>query len=294
VKEKSKMNLMKELQKIQKQDKTLKHQLRDLMKNLESLNEKLKDSESFKSGFLSNVRNEINNPLNSIMGLSDQIIKGETLEFDSILQRASMIYSEAFNLDFQLRNIIIAAELESGETARTVALVDVDALIKNTINAFSHTANNKEITFQYTYKSIYKSDEENFLKTDPEKFKLICSNLIANALEFSLDKGRVELVAKRNNNYLVFSVKDNGIGIDEDDHAVIFDRFKQLETGMTRTHGGHGLGLSITRDLVTLLGGTISVVSTKGKGTIFTVSIPEADVPVPVDTFSDDGNILVF
>ena len=107
-------------------------------------------------------------------------------------------------------------------------------------------------------------------------------------------EGKFELVAKRDNKYLVFSVKDNGIGIDEEDKTVIFDRFRQLETGMTRTHGGHGLGLSITRDLVALLGATINIVSTKDKGSVFMVSIPEADVLMPVDTFSDDGNILVF
>ncbi len=291
---KTKMNLKKELQKVQEQDKTLRHQLRDLMKNLEGLNKKLQESESLKSNFLSNVRNEINNPLTSIMGLSEQIMSGENLEFDSIMQRALMIYSEAFDLDFQLRNIFVAAELEAGEAIPGIASVDVDALIKSTINAFRHKANKKGITIQYSYKSIYETDEENLLKTDPEKLKLIISNLLGNALEFSFDSGRVELVAKRDNKYLVFSVKDNGIGISEEDQTVIFDRFKQLETGMTRTHGGHGLGLSITRDLVTLFGGTISLVSTKDKGSIFMVSIPEADVLVPVDTFSDDGNILVF
>jgi signal transduction histidine kinase len=268
--------------------------MRDLMKNLEGLNKKLQESESLKSNFLSNVRNEINNPLTSIMGLSEQIMKEVNLEFDSIKQRALMIYSEAFDLDFQLRNIFVAAELEAGEATPSIARVDVNALIKGTINAFRHRANKKDLLVHYSYKSIYETDDENLLKTDPEKLKLILSNLLSNALEFSLDRGRVELVAKRDNKYLVFSVKDNGIGIKEEDQKVIFDRFRQIETGMTRTHRGHGLGLSITRDLVALLRGTINIVSTKDKGSIFMVSIPEADVLMPVDTFSDDGNILVF
>jgi signal transduction histidine kinase len=291
---KTKMNLMKELHRVQEQDKTLRHQLRDLMKNLEGLNNKLQESESLKSSFLSNVRNEINNPLTSIMGLSEQIMNGVNLEFDSIMHRALMIYSEAFDLDFQLRNIFVAAELEAGEAIPSTASVDVDALIRNTIDSFRHKANKKEISIHYSYMSIYETETRNLLKTDPEKLKLILSNLLSNAIEFSDDRGSVKLIAKRDNKYLVFSVKDTGIGIDEEDQTVIFDRFRQLETGMTRTHGGHGLGLSITRDLVALLGGTISVVSTKGNGSIFTVSISEAEVPVEVDAFSDDGNILVF
>jgi signal transduction histidine kinase len=294
VREKSKINLTKNLKNVQEQDKTIRDEMRDLMKNLEGLNKKLQESESLKSNFLSNVRNEINNPLTSIMGLSEQIINGVNLDFDSIMHRALMIYSEAFDLDFQLRNIFIAAELEAGEATPSIARVNVNALIKNTINAFRHKANKREILVHYSFKSIYETDDENLLKTDPEKLKLILSNLLSNALEFSFDRGQVELVAKRDNKYLVFSVKDNGIGIKEENQKVIFDRFRQIETGMTRTHGGHGLGLSITRDLVALLGGTMNIVSTEDKGSIFMVSIPEADVPMPVDTFSDDGNILVF
>jgi len=285
---------MKDLQKVQEQDKTLRHELKDLMKNLEGLNKKLQESESLKSSFLSNVRNEINNPLTSIMGLSEQIMNGVNLEYDSIMQRVLMIYTEAFDLDFQLRNIFVAAELEAGEAIPNIAIVDVNALIKNTINSFRHKSNKKELSIHYSYMSIYETEEKNFLKTDPEKLKLILSNLLSNAIEFSNDRGSVKLVAKRDSKYLIFSVKDDGIGIDEEDQTVIFDRFRQLETGTTRAHGGHGLGLSITKDLVALLGGTISVVSTKDKGSIFMVSVPEADVPVDVDTFSDDGNILVF
>lgn len=292
--EKSKLNLKKDLQKVKEQDKTIRDEMRDLVRNLEGLNKKLQESESLKSNFLSNVRNEINNPLTSIMGLSEQIINGVNLDIDSIMHRALMIYSEAFDLDFQLRNIFIAAELEAGEATPSIARVDVNALIKSTINAFRHKANKKEILVHYSYKSIYETEDENLLKTDPEKLKLILSNLLSNALEFSFDRGRVELVAKRDNKYLVFSLKDNGIGIKEENQKVIFDRFRQIETGMTRTHGGHGLGLSITRDLVALLGGTMNIVSTKDKGSIFMVSIPEADTLMPVDTFSDDGNILVF
>ena len=218
---KTKMNLMKELQKVQEQDKSLKHQLRDLMSNLEGLNKKLQESESLKSSFLSNVRNEINNPLTSIMGLSEQIMSGVNLEFDSIMQRALMIYAEAFDLDFQLRNIFIAAELEAGEALPGIANVDVDALIKSTINAFRHKANKKKIIIHYSYMSINETEEKNLLKTDPEKLKLILSNLLSNALEFSKDGGSVKLVAKRDNKCLVFSVKDSGIGIDEEDQFII-------------------------------------------------------------------------
>ncbi len=282
------------MKKFNENDGELRQQLNGLTKNLMHLNKKLHESEALKSRFLSNARNEINNPLTSIIGLSNQIIKGLNLEPDSIQRRAAMIYEEAFDLDFQLRNIFAAAELEAGEVSPWISTVDVDALIQNTIDSFKHKTEEKKVKITCCFRSVYKNKEKKFLKTDTEKLKLILSNLLCNAIEFSSDGGRVELDAKRDGKNLVFSVKDCGIGFDEANKDVIFDRFVQLESGLTRKHGGHGLGLSITKDLVTLLGGTISVTSIKGKGSIFTVIIPDSESAAAVDAFSDDGNVLVF
>jgi signal transduction histidine kinase len=269
-------------------------ELRTLIKTLESMNDKLRESESIKTHFLSNIRNEINNPLSSIMGLSQLIIEGSHLTFDVIQQAATTIYSESFDLDFQLRNIFVAAELEAGDYIPSISYMDAQSLILSIVSSWKHKAERKNITIAHSYQSIYETEKERYFKSDPEKLKLILSNLLSNAIEFSLNGGRVELAAKRDVLNLVLSLRDYGIGFDKEDQKKIFERFRQLDSGLTRKHGGQGLGLSITKDLVELFGGTISVTSYKGQGSIFTVSIPESQTSETIDTFSDDGNVFVF
>jgi signal transduction histidine kinase len=185
-------------------------------------------------------------------------------------------------------------QLEAGEYIPSIANVDFRSLMQSTISSFKHKADRKDITISHSYRSINETAKENYFKADPEKLKLILSNLLSNAIEFSLSGAKVELNVKRDGQSLVISLRDYGIGFDMKDQKKIFERFRQLDTGMTRKHGGQGLGLSITKDLIELFGGTISVVSYKGKGSIFTVSIPEFQTSEAINVFSDDGNVFVF
>ncbi len=206
-----------------------------------------------------------------------------------------IIFSEAFDLDFQLRNIFIAAELEAGESSLCASNVDVDAFMQNTMNAFVHKANQKKISLIFSQKSLHNARENHVFMTDPEKLSLIVSNLLNNAIEFSPDKATVELDTIQNGKRLTFSVRDYGIGFHMDNEKVIFERFRQLDTGARRTHRGHGLGLSITKDIIGLFGGTISVESAEGKGSLFIVSIPELEPETQINApFSDDGNVFIF
>jgi len=282
--------IMSELKSFTDKDKAL----RRLMTTLEAVNDRLKESESLKTNFLSNIRNEINNPLTAIMGLSQQIMEGTIPDLNIIEKTAGIIFSEAFDLDFQLRNIFIAAEIEAGESSLCASNVNIDAFVHNTMNAFGHKAHQKRISLIYSPKSSHISDERHIFKTDPEKLRLIISNLLNNAVEFSPDKAKVELETKRNGKNLIFSIRDYGIGFHMDNEKLIFERFRQLDTGARRTHRGHGLGLSITKDIIELFGGTISVESAEGKGSFFIVSIPELEPETQTNAFSDDGNVFIF
>ncbi|MBI5894160.1 MAG: HAMP domain-containing histidine kinase, partial [Deltaproteobacteria bacterium] len=210
-------------------------------KKLETLNNKLLDSENTKSQFLSNIRNEINNPLASIMGLSKIISTSEGLLNPDIISMGNAIYKEAFNLEFQMENIFAAAEIEAGEAALSVSNVDIKSLIQHTIDSFNHWACEKKIKVALNLIDYIKKGES-FFKTDPKKFQLIVSNLLANAIEYSFEEGQVDVKIWKNGDSLNTSIKDNGIGIDEKDHRIIFDRFRQLDTGLTKSHRGHGLG----------------------------------------------------
>lgn len=260
-------------------------------RKLLEMNERLERSESLKSNFLSNIRNEINNPLNAIMGLAGELaIFGA--ENEEIATISSLIVAEANTLDFQLRNIFMAAELEAGEVSPRCVKVHIASALRDLIDSFQHTAAKKNVLLQLI---LPEHEDGALVIIDSEKFQIIISNLLANAIEYSLEGGTVEISFSVNGDgTLQISVQDHGVGIAAEDQQRIFDRFVQLETGTTRSHLGHGLGLSISKALVDLMQGSITLLSTPGEGTLFTISIPPCCILDDVDSFSEAGNLFLF
>lgn len=259
---------------------------------LRELNRKLEQSERLKSNFLSNIRNEINNPLNAIMGLADQLAS-IVPDRPEAVQMAAMIHEEAFNLDFQMRNIFMAAELEAGTVEATPTLLRLDSLLAEVLDNFRTKAAQKRISLTgSTQKSDDSTDDQ--VTCDGEKLALIISNLVANAIEFNHEEGRVTVSLKADADGLSLQVEDTGIGILEEDIPRIFDRFSQLDSGSTRPHPGQGLGLSVVKALIDLLGGRIQVVSRPQQGTQFTVWLPWLHTEPGEKTFSVGGTLFLF
>lgn len=260
-------------------------------RKLLEMNERLERSESLKSNFLSNIRNEINNPLNAIMGLAGQlaIVGADNEEITSL---SSLIGAEANHLDFQLRNIFMAAELEAGEVNPHHTKVHIVSILRELVDSFQYSAAKKSVTL-----NLLSSEDEHDQQVviDYEKFQAVISNLLANAIEFSSEGGSVEIsYSVAGDDTLQVSVQDHGVGIAPEDQQRIFDRFVQLDTGGTRSHLGHGLGLSITKALLDLMQGRISLVSTPGEGTVFTVSMPSGSTLGDEDSFTEAGNLFLF
>jgi len=267
------------------------YDLRMLTRKLEDMNKRLMDSETLKSNFISNIKNELKNPLTNILLLSKGLITGD-FDCDEARGVAKSIFAELFNLDFQIRNIFTAAEIEAGDIQMGVANVDIDHLIKSTIDSFNHLIEERSLRVDYCF--INKHEETPFFKTDPSKLQIVLSNLIANAIEFSPQGGSFEIKALKHNSYLNIIVADKGPGIDDEMQSVIFERFRQIETGPSKRHRGHGLGLSICKSLIDLMDGTITVTSKVGMGTIFTIFLPEVKAEEVVNVFSEDGNEFFF
>lgn len=268
--------------------KSLK-ELQKITKELKEVNKKLAESESLKSHFISNITNEIVNPFTSIVILSKNILSVKEGDWDKVKRMASLIYSEAFNLDFQLKNIFAAAEIEAGELFMEVSNVKVDLLIQALADSFIPETTKKQLTFEIVRES---PDDDNFIfKIDSEKLKLILSNLVDNAIKFSKNN---KIIIKRwvEENKLYISIRDFGIGISENNQKIIFDRFKRLDSGINSLNRGHGLGLSINKALLDFLDGTIAIQSKKNEGSTFTICIPEAKDDA--EAFSEDGNELIF
>lgn len=265
-------------------------QERKLIEELNVVNEKLLASEDLKSNFLSNIRNEINNPIASILELSKNIEEGD-MDLETTKTFASLIFLEAFDLDFQLRNIFLSAEIEAGESPLSVISVNINSLIDTVINSFKKKMDKNGVKF------TWKNDipENTIFQTDSEKLHLIFSNILANAIQFNHTGGEVIISSKIENDQLILSIKDSGIGISEENQLKIYDRFHQIEEGSTKTYGGHGLGLSITKALLEIIDGKISLISELGKGSEFTLSINQLEgFDGGDDTFSSDGNDFLF
>ncbi len=284
--------LLEELKRRFLDTKKALYDLTKMNEKIEKLNVKLAESERLKSDFLSNIRNEINNPLTSILGLSREIASAKKDEQTKQLM-AQSIYDEAFELDFQLRNIFIAAELEAGETQLSISRIDVTAFIKNLVSAFSRKARKKSLTVTFACCGAQPEDQGLLFNTDAEKLHRVLANLLANAIEYNKEGKTVRIEAREENGVLRVSIADEGIGVPKRERERLFDRFHQLDRGSTKKHRGHGLGLSTTKALVEMLGGKVSVADADGGGCVFDVAVPEA--PGAGDNVpSEDGNEFLF
>lgn len=266
------------------------NELQTVSRELESLNRKLQASEAMKGHFLSNIRNEINNPLTSISGLARHLMTGRCAP-EQVSEIAGMIYSEAFDLDFQLRNIFVAAELEAGEAQPEFCNVEIESLLKNTVELLARHLALKQIE---VIEAFTCSTSSPLFVSDAQMLQVMLINLLMNAIEFSPIGGTVRVEMQISAAGLQISVADNGSGIDAADQTKIFDRFVQMESGTTKSHRGHGLGLSITRALVELLGGAVTVESERGAGAKFNLNIPDPQLAAPVSLHASDGNFFLF
>ncbi|HYX05385.1 MAG TPA: HAMP domain-containing sensor histidine kinase [Bacteroidales bacterium] len=266
--------------------------LKHLTEELKTVNKKLEESEAMKSHFISHITNEIINPFTSILGLSKSILSVEKENWKKVISMVALIHSEAFNLDFQLRNIFITAKIEAGEIYPEISNVQVESLLKSMADAFRLEANKKNLVINLHVETHNQTDGMFRIKTDPEKIKLILGNLLSNAIKFSIEGGQIDISAWKKDNLCYFKVQDFGTGISKENQKIIFDRFKQLDSGINSMNRGHGLGLSVNKALIDMFEGTIEITSKPGEGASFLVSIPEPDAGAI--GFSNEGNDFLF
>lgn len=259
---------------------------------LRLLNQKLEDAERLKSNFLSNIRNELNDPLNTLLVISKRImaLSGQSAE---LFPLADMIHNEACNLEFQLHNIIMAAELEAGDAHPTPARISLATLLQELLRYFQPLAKHQQLHLEGTVTPLADGTTPQ-LTCDPEKVFLILTNLVSNAIKFSVQGGTVSITLALENHALQVQVHDTGIGIREEDIARIFDRFLQLDHGSTRPYPGLGLGLSVAKSLVELLQGQLQISSVPQQGTAVSVWLPGLQAVEGETPLAEDSNLFWF
>ncbi|MEY4605199.1 MAG: hypothetical protein RIT43_2491 [Bacteroidota bacterium] len=281
--------LLEELQRRFDKNQEMLQAERELIAQLNEVNQKLLESEKVKTNFLSNIRNEINNPIAAILELSKNLSLG-VVPSDMQQQCAEMIHSEAFELDFQLRNIFISAELEAGEAPLSVSSLNIRALIDSVIESFIRKITKKNLIL----KVEHGMPEGAIFQSDAEKLHLILSNLLSNAIQFNVDGGSILIRTSIEKGILHVSIQDSGIGIASEDQKEIYNRFHQVDAGSTKTFGGHGLGLSVAKALLEIINGSIQVESIPGSGSTFSLQVAEMEGAMNEDVFSSDGNDFLF
>ncbi|GGD49506.1 hypothetical protein GCM10012288_24490 [Malaciobacter pacificus] len=186
---------------------------------------------------------------------------------DNELRNIKIINSCGKDLLTLINDILDVSRLESGQVKISPSKFDFNKLFDEIVDMFLLATNEKGLEF------IYEKDENlNFIYNDEVRIKQIIVNLIGNSIKFT-QNGKITLCVYLSGEKINISVKDDGIGIPKDKQKLIFERFKQVDDGISRKYGGTGLGLAICKDLARLLGGNINVKSELGLGSEFVVTI---------------------
>lgn len=231
--------------------------------------DKAEESDRLKSAFLANMSHEFRTPMNGILGFSE-LLQQPVLTGDEKNEYIEIIKQSGARMLNIIDDIINISKLESGEVEVLISNTNINEQIAYVCSFFKDEAEKKNICLNLKEALPW---EMAFVNTDCEKIYSILSNLVKNAIKYS-NKGCIEIACEKKGDFLEFFIKDTGIGIPEDRLKVIFDRFRQGDMGNIRAFEGAGLGLSISKAYVELLGGDIWVESEIGKGSIFYFTIP--------------------
>ncbi|MDR3025549.1 response regulator [Chryseobacterium sp.] len=235
--------------------------------------EELALSTKYKSEFLANMSHELRTPLNSILLLSRLMAENpdENLNEDQV-ESARVIQSSGTSLLTLIDEILDLAKIESGKMTLEYQEVVIEDIIKDLKSLFSPVFQEKALPFNIEI----DSDVQNIIESDRLRIDQVLRNLLSNALKFTT-KGSIDLHVKKHSekpDFIIFSVKDTGIGIAEDKQKIIFEAFQQADGSTKRKFGGTGLGLSISREIARLLGGELALESAVNKGSEFSFIIP--------------------
>jgi hypothetical protein len=238
-------------------------------KQLIEAKEKAEESDRLKLAFLANMSHEIRTPMNGILGFTE-LLKEQNLSSDVQQEYINIIEKSGKRMLNIINDIINISKVESGQIEVTQSETNINEQIEYLQTFFKPEAAQKNISINLTKKL---SLNDTFVITDREKLYAILTNLIKNAIKFT-NKGSINFGCEKQGDYLEFSVKDTGLGISDSQKNIIFERFRQANDTISRTHEGSGLGLAISKAYVEKLGGKIWVESKEGKGSTFYFTIP--------------------
>lgn len=270
-------------------------ELQSKQKELELANMGLSEANKMKNQFLANVSHELRTPLNSILGFSELLSEKAFGEInDKQAQYVDYIHSSGEQLLRLINNIIDLSKIDVDKMELMPEYFTITEALGEVLGIIRPLAHERSITIET--KTVPASPK---IRADKAKFKKVMLNVLSNAVKFNKDGGQVyidwqmreETSGRDFRHFVVFSVRDTGIGIKDADKDTLFTTFKQADSSFNREYDGSGLGLVLTKRLIELHGGSIWFESEEGRGSTFYLKFPQGTDDIKLPDFTDYLNI---
>lgn len=235
---------------------------------LTEVNSKLELALKAKTDFLAMTSHEIRTPLNGIMGMTQVLLADQGLD-PQTRERVNLVLGAGQTMQSLVDDLLDVAKMENGGITIAAAPTDLGAILKEGVLFWQAEASAKGIDIAFVERAPIP-----VVTTDAGRIRQVVFNLLANAIKFTPAGGITVTAGLTDAEAIEITVEDTGVGIPAEQLESVFEAFHQVDNGMSRDFGGAGLGLAICRNIMTALGGTISVTSTVGRGSIFCLSLP--------------------
>jgi signal transduction histidine kinase len=268
---------IKELQTLHKNFEDMANKVGSALEKEQHLNQKLKEMDTRKTEFMSMISHELKTPIMPIMGYLQMLKKQELMGplNEKQLDALNEISISTEKLKKLIQDVLTAQKIELGKLSVERDIVESKKLVEASYKAFRPICESKGVRL------IQSLSTNEMVYSDNDRISQVFSNLISNALAFLPESdGEIEIGTQDNSNNVTFFVRDNGVGISEEQQKNIFKKFYQVDTSSKRKKDGSGLGLSICEGIVKALGGTMWVKSSLNQGTTFFFDLPKAKIPI--------------